>query len=78
MSALLPLVIAGIASGSVYGLAGMGLVLTYRATGVFLFAYGTMSAAQWQAYADWMTRTHLTSTHVDARSAMTTALLSSG
>ena len=37
--------------------------------------YGTMSVAQWQAYADWMTRTHLMTTHVDARSAMTTALL---
>jgi hypothetical protein len=34
-----------------------------------------MSVAQWQAYADWMTRTHLMSTHVDARSALTTALL---
>ena len=40
--------------------------------------YGTMSVAQWQAYADWMTRTHLMSMHVDARSAMTTALLSNG
>ena len=37
--------------------------------------YGTMSVAQWQAYADWMTRTHLMRTHVDARSALTTALL---
>jgi putative hydroxymethylpyrimidine transport system substrate-binding protein len=37
--------------------------------------YGTMSVAQWQAYADWMTRAHLMSTHVDARSALTTALL---
>jgi putative hydroxymethylpyrimidine transport system substrate-binding protein len=39
--------------------------------------YGTMSVAQWQAYADWMTRTHLMSTHVDARTALTTALLPS-
>jgi ABC-type nitrate/sulfonate/bicarbonate transport system substrate-binding protein len=37
--------------------------------------YGTMSVAQWQAYADWMTRTHLMSKHGDARSALTTALL---
>jgi putative hydroxymethylpyrimidine transport system substrate-binding protein len=37
--------------------------------------YGTMSVAQWQAYADWMTRTRLISTHVDARTALTTALL---
>jgi putative hydroxymethylpyrimidine transport system substrate-binding protein len=40
--------------------------------------YGTMSVAQWQAYADWMTRTHLMKTHVDVRTALTTALLSSG
>jgi putative hydroxymethylpyrimidine transport system substrate-binding protein len=40
--------------------------------------YGTMSVAQWQAYADWMTRTHFMSRHVDARTALTTALLSSG
>jgi putative hydroxymethylpyrimidine transport system substrate-binding protein len=37
--------------------------------------YGTMSVAQWQAYADWMTRMHLMRTHVDARTALTTALL---
>src|SRR5207248_7042847 len=36
--------------------------------------YGAMSMAQWQAYADWMTRTDFMSTHVDARSAMTTTL----
>ena len=37
--------------------------------------YGTMSAASWQAYADWMTRTHLMAAHVDAKTAMTTAML---
>jgi NitT/TauT family transport system substrate-binding protein len=37
--------------------------------------YGTMSVAQWQAYADWMTRMHLVNTHVNARIALTTALL---
>lgn len=37
--------------------------------------YGTMSVAQWQAYGDWMTRAHLVPTQVDARAALTTALL---
>ncbi len=37
--------------------------------------YGALSVARWQAYADWMTRTHLMATHVDARAALTSALL---
>jgi len=37
--------------------------------------YGTLSVAGWQAYADWMTRTHLMDTHVDARAALTSVLL---
>lgn len=37
--------------------------------------YGTMSVQQWQAYADWMTRTHLMSGHVDASKALTLSLL---
>jgi ABC-type nitrate/sulfonate/bicarbonate transport system substrate-binding protein len=37
--------------------------------------YGTMSTAQWQAYADWMTRGHLVPTHINASTALTTSLL---
>ena len=37
--------------------------------------YGTLSAPAWQTYADWMTRTHLLSRHVDARAALTLAVL---
>jgi len=37
--------------------------------------YGTLSVARWQSYADWMTRTHLLRTRVDARAAVTTAAL---
>jgi ABC-type branched-subunit amino acid transport system ATPase component/branched-subunit amino acid ABC-type transport system permease component len=40
----LPFVVAGLVAGSVYGLAGVGLVLTYRTTGVFNFAYGALAA----------------------------------
>ena len=37
--------------------------------------YGTMSVAQWQAYANWMTRGHLAPTHINASTALTTSLL---
>lgn len=42
---LLPFVVAGIVSGSLYGLAGLGLVLTYRTSGVFNFGYGAIAAS---------------------------------
>ena len=45
MSDLLPFIVIGLASGSVYGLAGVGLVLTYRTSGVFNFAHGSVAAA---------------------------------
>ena len=38
-------------------------------------SYGTMNAAQWQAYADWMTTNHLMSGHLDVSQAMTSSLL---
>jgi branched-subunit amino acid ABC-type transport system permease component len=44
MKDLLPFVIVGLASGSIYGLAGIGLVLTYRTAGVFNFAHGAVAA----------------------------------
>jgi branched-chain amino acid transport system permease protein len=48
------LTIAGIATGCIYALAGMGLVLTYKATGVFNFAHGAMAMVV--AYTMWQTR----------------------
>lgn len=45
MGVLMPFVIAGIVSGSVYGFAGVGLVLTYKTSGVFNFAYGAIATA---------------------------------
>lgn len=45
MKALLPFVITGVVTGSLYGLAGLGLVLTYRTSGVFNFGHGAIGAA---------------------------------
>ncbi len=45
MSTLLPFIVVGLATGAVYGLAGVGLVLTYRTSGVFNFAHGAVASA---------------------------------
>src|SRR2546426_11609245 len=45
MNAFLPFIIAGLVSGSVYGLAATGLVLTYKTTGIFNFAHGAVATA---------------------------------
>jgi branched-chain amino acid transport system permease protein len=47
----LQLALAGVASGSIAALSGLGLVLTYRATGVFNFAHGAV--AMFVAYLLW-------------------------
>lgn len=44
MNSLIPFIIIGLATGSVYGLAGTGLVLTYKTSGIFNFAYGSVGA----------------------------------
>jgi len=43
MTDYLPFIIAGLVTGSVYGLAGIGLVLTYKTSGVFNFAHGALA-----------------------------------
>jgi branched-subunit amino acid ABC-type transport system permease component len=40
-----PYVITGIADGSIYALAALGLVLTYKTSGIFNFAIGAQAAA---------------------------------
>jgi ABC-type branched-subunit amino acid transport system ATPase component/branched-subunit amino acid ABC-type transport system permease component len=40
----LPFIVLGIVSGAVYGLAGIGLVLTYKTSGIFNFAYGSVAS----------------------------------
>ena len=44
MHDVLPFIVIGIASGSVYALAGTGLVLTYKTSGIFNFAHGSVAA----------------------------------
>jgi len=51
------LVLAGIATGCVYSLAGMGVVVTYKATGIFNFAHGAIAMivayVLWQMNHEW-------------------------
>jgi branched-chain amino acid transport system permease protein len=53
-------VVAGLFTGSIYGLAAMGVVLKYKTTGVFNFAYGAIAMicayTYWQIHDSW----HLT------------------
>ncbi|HEV7685973.1 MAG TPA: branched-chain amino acid ABC transporter permease/ATP-binding protein, partial [Acidimicrobiia bacterium] len=51
MRDLLPFIVSGLAAGSIYGIAGMGLVLTFRTSGVFNFAHGAVAAVG--AYLFW-------------------------
>jgi branched-subunit amino acid ABC-type transport system permease component len=44
MHELLPFIVVGLTTGSVYGLAATGLVLTYRTSGIFNFAHGSLAA----------------------------------
>ncbi|HVU72963.1 MAG TPA: ATP-binding cassette domain-containing protein [Mycobacteriales bacterium] len=47
----LPFVVSGLVTGSVYGLAGTGLVLTYKTSAVFNFAHGAIATVA--AYLFW-------------------------
>jgi branched-subunit amino acid ABC-type transport system permease component len=40
----LPFIVAGLTNGSIYGLAAVGLVLTYKTSGIFNFAHGAQAA----------------------------------
>lgn len=44
MSSLLPFLVTGFVAGALYGLAGLGLVLTYRTSGVLNLAHGAVAA----------------------------------
>ena len=52
MSDLLPFVVIGLVTGSLYGLAAAGLVLTYKTSGIFNFAHGATGAAAAFAFAE--------------------------
>ena len=45
MQAFLQVTLAGLVTGSLYGLFALGIALIYRTTGVLNFAYGAMAAA---------------------------------
>jgi branched-chain amino acid transport system permease protein len=57
VSAYWPFVVIGIFTGSIYGLAAMGMVLTYKTVGVFNFAYGAMAMffafTYWELHDNW-------------------------
>lgn len=59
MSSYLPLIVIGIASGSAYALVSVGLVLTYKATGVFNFAQGSTAMVGAFAYYSFSVDMHL-------------------
>jgi ABC-type branched-subunit amino acid transport system ATPase component/branched-subunit amino acid ABC-type transport system permease component len=44
VAGFLPFVVIGLSVGSVYGLAATGLVLTYKTSGIFNFAYGALAS----------------------------------
>jgi branched-subunit amino acid ABC-type transport system permease component len=50
MNDWLPFLVAGVATGSVYSLASMGLVVTYRTSGVFNFAHGAVAMISTYAF----------------------------
>ncbi len=52
MNDLLPFLVVGVTTGSVYGLAAMGLVLTYKTSGIFNFAHGAIAAISAFVYYD--------------------------
>lgn len=60
MSQYWPFIVIGLFTGSIYGLAAMGVVLTYKTVGVFNFAYGAIAMfcafTYWQLHDAW----HLT------------------
>ena len=44
LAEFLPFIVIGLTVGSVYGLAATGLVLTYKTSGIFNFAYGALAS----------------------------------
>jgi ABC-type branched-subunit amino acid transport system ATPase component/branched-subunit amino acid ABC-type transport system permease component len=57
MTSVLPFLIIGVVSGSIYGMAAVGLVLSYRTSGIFNFAHGALATlAAYVFY--WLHYTH--------------------
>jgi branched-chain amino acid transport system permease protein len=51
---LLPFIVLGLFAGAIYALSSLGIVLTYKTTGIFNFAYG--GVAMFCAYVFWQLR----------------------
>ncbi|HVW82110.1 MAG TPA: ABC transporter permease [Mycobacteriales bacterium] len=51
---MLPFIVLGLFAGAIYSLASLGIVLTYKTTGIFNFAYG--GVAMFCAYVFWQFR----------------------
>src|SRR5580698_3947044 len=51
---MLPFIVLGLFAGAIYSLASLGVVLTYKTTGIFNFAYG--GVALFCAYIFWQLR----------------------
>jgi len=45
MNEFLPFLVSGVAAGAIYGLAGTGLVLSYKTSGIFNFGHGAIATA---------------------------------
>ena len=45
MNAYIPYLVIGLTTGAIYGISAMGLVLTYKTSGLFNFAHGAVCAA---------------------------------
>ena len=59
MSQVLPYLIIGLTDGSVYAIAALGLVLTYKTTGIFTFSHGATAAAAAYVFFEFWKRDHL-------------------
>lgn len=55
MTEILEYLVPGIADGAIYGLCALGLVLTYKTSGVFNFAHGALAAAAAYAFYEFRT-----------------------
>jgi branched-subunit amino acid ABC-type transport system permease component len=59
MNAYLPFILIGLVSGSAYALVALGLVLTYRTSGIFNFAHGGIAMVAAYAYYSLNVTAHL-------------------
>ena len=59
MSGLLPYLMIGIAIGSIYALAAVGLVLTFKTSGIFNFAHGAQAAVAAYVFFEFYERNHV-------------------